>query len=134
LVQDGQQGHWPGPGADGAIKRPQYERARIGLYPVEEEIVRLQLETDHHPAIKRRFPARWLAVKLLEQDAEIETRLQDVAGCWSLPVLMSLYLALAILEDSVYMARAAFVMDRLMHALGLHGKSFLPMIVSFVRF
>ncbi|MEA2008025.1 MAG: ferrous iron transporter B, partial [Chloroflexota bacterium] len=47
------------------------------------------------------------------------------------PVMMSLYLALAILEDSGYMARAAFVMDKLMHALGLHGKSFLPMIVGF---
>jgi len=47
------------------------------------------------------------------------------------PVMMSLYLALAVLEDSGYMARAAFVMDRLMHALGLHGKSFLPMIVGF---
>ena len=48
-----------------------------------------------------------------------------------IPVMMSLYLALALLEDSGYMARAAFVMDRLMHALGLHGKSFLPMIVGF---
>lgn len=48
-----------------------------------------------------------------------------------IPVLMALYLALAVLEDSGYMARAAFVMDRLMHALGLHGKSFLPMIVGF---
>ena len=47
------------------------------------------------------------------------------------PVMMSLYFALAILEDSGYMARAAFVMDRVMHALGLHGKSFLPMIVGF---
>lgn len=47
------------------------------------------------------------------------------------PVLMSLYLALAVLEDSGYMARAAFVMDRLMHTLGLHGKSFLPMMVGF---
>lgn len=47
------------------------------------------------------------------------------------PVMMFLYLALAILEDSGYMARAAFVMDRLMHALGLHGKSFLPMLVGF---
>ncbi len=47
------------------------------------------------------------------------------------PVLMSLYLALAILEDSGYMARAAFVMDRLMSVLGLHGKSFLPLIVGF---
>ena len=47
------------------------------------------------------------------------------------PVLMFLYLALAVLEDSGYMARAAFVMDRLMHTLGLHGKSFLPMLVGF---
>lgn len=47
------------------------------------------------------------------------------------PVLMSLYLGLALLEDSGYMARAAFVMDRLMNRLGLHGKSFLPMIVGF---
>jgi len=48
-----------------------------------------------------------------------------------LPVLLFLYLFLALLEDSGYMARAAFVMDRLMHALGLHGKSFLPMIIGF---
>jgi ferrous iron transport protein B len=47
------------------------------------------------------------------------------------PVLMALYLALGLLEDSGYMARAAFVMDRLMRLLGLHGKSFLPMIVGF---
>jgi ferrous iron transport protein B len=47
------------------------------------------------------------------------------------PVLVSLYTVLAILEDSGYMARAAFVMDRLMNTLGLHGKSFLPMLVGF---
>lgn len=47
------------------------------------------------------------------------------------PVLLALYFALALLEDSGYMARAAFVMDRLMRTLGLHGKSFLPMIVGF---
>ncbi|PID86033.1 MAG: ferrous iron transport protein B [Chloroflexi bacterium] len=47
------------------------------------------------------------------------------------PVLLSLYLALAVLEDSGYMARAAFVMDRVMRWMGLHGKSFLPMIVGF---
>jgi len=47
------------------------------------------------------------------------------------PVMAFLYIALAILEDSGYMARAAFVMDRIMHVLGLHGKSFLPMIVGF---
>ena len=47
------------------------------------------------------------------------------------PVLMSLYLALALLEDSGYMARAAFVMDSLMTRIGLHGKSFLPLMVGF---
>jgi ferrous iron transport protein B len=47
------------------------------------------------------------------------------------PVLMSLYLALAVLEDSGYMARAAFVMDSLMSRIGLHGKSFLPLMVGF---
>ena len=47
------------------------------------------------------------------------------------PVLMALYLALGLLEDSGYMARAAFVMDRIMRRLGLHGKSFLPMLVGF---
>lgn len=47
------------------------------------------------------------------------------------PVLTALYLGLGVLEDSGYMARAAFVVDRLMHTLGLHGKSFLPMIVGF---
>lgn len=48
-----------------------------------------------------------------------------------IPVLMALYLALGLLEDSGYMARAAFVMDRTMRRLGLQGKSFLPMLVGF---
>ncbi|MBI5670916.1 MAG: ferrous iron transport protein B [Chloroflexi bacterium] len=47
------------------------------------------------------------------------------------PVLFALYFAIAVLEDSGYMARAAFVMDRFMQKLGLHGKSFLPMLVGF---
>jgi len=47
------------------------------------------------------------------------------------PVMLALYFALALLEDSGYMARAAFVMDRFMHSLGLHGKSFMCMIVGF---
>ncbi len=47
------------------------------------------------------------------------------------PVLGFLYLALAILEDTGYMSRGAFVMDRVMSAIGLHGKSFLPMLVGF---
>ncbi len=47
------------------------------------------------------------------------------------PVLFFLYLAIALLEDSGYMARAAFVMDDFMQRLGLHGKSFLPMLIGF---
>ncbi|WP_337389770.1 Fe(2+) transporter permease subunit FeoB [Duodenibacillus massiliensis] len=48
-----------------------------------------------------------------------------------IPVIFFLYFFLAILEDSGYMARAAFVMDRLMRALGLPGKAFVPLIVGF---
>lgn len=48
-----------------------------------------------------------------------------------LPNIGILFLVLALLEDSGYMARAAFVMDRFMHALGLHGKSFIPMMMGF---
>jgi ferrous iron transport protein B len=47
-----------------------------------------------------------------------------------LPNIMLLFLAIAMLEDSGYMARAAFMMDRLMHKIGLHGKSFIPMLTG----
>lgn len=47
------------------------------------------------------------------------------------PGLLVMYFSLAFLEDSGYLARAAFVMDKAMSALGLHGKSFIPMILSF---
>ncbi|MBN2565496.1 MAG: ferrous iron transport protein B, partial [Candidatus Eisenbacteria bacterium] len=48
-----------------------------------------------------------------------------------LPNIVLLFVAIAILEDSGYMARAAFIMDRVMHKIGLHGKSFIPMIIGF---
>jgi len=48
-----------------------------------------------------------------------------------LPNIMFLFLGISILEDSGYMARAAFIMDRVMHLLGLHGKSFIPMLMGF---
>jgi len=48
-----------------------------------------------------------------------------------LPVLLIFFAFMAFLEDVGYMARAAFVMDRLMHLFGLHGKSFLPMCLGF---
>ncbi len=47
------------------------------------------------------------------------------------PIIAFLYLFLSLLEDSGYMARAAFVMDKLMRALGLPGKAFVPLIVGF---
>ena len=47
------------------------------------------------------------------------------------PGLLILYFFLALLEDSGYMSRAAFVMDRFMRIVGLHGKSFIPMILGF---
>jgi len=48
-----------------------------------------------------------------------------------LPNILLLFLAIAFLEDTGYMARAAFIMDRLMHKIGLHGKSFIPMLIGF---
>ncbi|HSL17049.1 MAG TPA: ferrous iron transport protein B [Methylomirabilota bacterium] len=48
-----------------------------------------------------------------------------------LPNIVLLFLAISLLEDSGYMARAAFVMDRVMKTVGLHGKSFIPMLLGF---
>lgn len=81
---------------------------------------------------------------------------QAIAGCWPpgseswlksllvdgviggvggvivfLPNILLLFSAIALLEDTGYMARAAFIMDRVMHKIGLHGKSFIPMLVGF---
>ena len=48
-----------------------------------------------------------------------------------LPNIMILYLFISLMEDSGYMARAAFIVDKLMHRIGLHGKSFIPMVMGF---
>ena len=48
-----------------------------------------------------------------------------------LPILVIFFAVLALLEDTGYMARAAFVMDRFMHLMGLHGKSFMPLFLGF---
>src|SRR5262249_55936859 len=53
------------------------------------------------------------------------------AGIVFLPQICILFLFIAVLEDSGYMARAAFLMDRLMFAAGLHGKSFIPLLSSY---
>jgi ferrous iron transport protein B len=67
-------------------------------------------------------------LKLLITDGIIS----GVGGVVSfLPNILLLFAAIAILEDSGYMARAAFVTDRFMHKIGLHGKSFIPMLIGF---
>jgi ferrous iron transport protein B len=48
-----------------------------------------------------------------------------------LPNILILFFFISLLEDTGYMARAAFIMDRLMHKMGLHGKSFIPYIIGF---
>ncbi len=58
-----------------------------------------------------------------------------VAGIGSviifLPNILILFFCIALFEDTGYMARAAFLMDRIMHIIGLHGKSFIPMLMGF---
>lgn len=48
-----------------------------------------------------------------------------------LPNILILYFCISLMEDSGYMARAAFIMDKIMHKMGLHGKSFIPLIMGF---
>lgn len=48
-----------------------------------------------------------------------------------LPNILILYAFISFMEDSGYMARAAFIMDKLMHKMGLHGKSFIPLVMGF---
>ena len=48
-----------------------------------------------------------------------------------LPNILILYMFISFMEDSGYMARAAFIMDKIMHKMGLHGKSFIPLVMGF---
>lgn len=83
--------------------------------------------------------ARWIAALLTLTNAPswVHSLAVDgvVAGVGGVlvfvPGLLILYFFLALLEDSGYMSRAAFVMDRFMRVVGLHGKSFIPMILGF---
>jgi ferrous iron transport protein B len=69
-------------------------------------------------------------------DGLVQSLLADgiVAGVGNvivfLPLVVLLFLAIAFLEDTGYMARAAFVIDRVMHSIGLHGRSFIPMVLG----
>ncbi len=72
------------------------------------------------------MPAGWL------RDLMVEGVIGGVGAVATfLPNIMILFLGIALLEDTGYMARIAFIMDRVMHLFGLHGKSFIPMLTGF---
>ena len=81
----------------------------------------------------------WLGDKLTVTmpDGPLKAMLVDgvIGGVGSvivfLPQILILYFFISLMEDSGYMARAAFIMDKLMHKMGLHGKSFIPLIMGF---
>ena len=81
----------------------------------------------------------WLGDKISEgmNDGQLRAMLVDgvIGGVGSvivfLPQILILYFFISLMEDSGYMARAAFIMDKLMHKMGLHGKSFIPLIMGF---
>jgi ferrous iron transport protein B len=81
--------------------------------------------------------AAWVRAVLSNAPAWLVGLLADgvIAGAGMvvtfLPILIIFFAALAFLEDVGYMARAAYVMDRFMHMMGLHGKSFLPLFLGF---
>jgi len=81
----------------------------------------------------------WIGDEISETmpDGPLKAMLVDgvVGGVGSvivfLPQILILYFFISLMEDSGYMARAAFIMDKLMHKMGLHGKSFIPLIMGF---
>src|SRR4030067_3016699 len=81
--------------------------------------------------------AKWIEPALYGTPAWISGMLIDgvIAGAGTvltfLPILIIFFALIILLEDVGYMARAAFVMDRFMHIIGLHGKSFIPMFLGF---
>ena len=92
------------------------------------------------------YPMRWIEWVVTHFGAFVSSMMADgwlkdlvvdgiISGVGSvlvfLPNILILYMFISLLEDSGYMARAAFIMDRLMHKMGLHGKSFIPMIMGF---
>ena len=76
-------------------------------------------------------------VKEILPDGPLKAMIADgaIAGVGAvivfLPQILILYAFISFMEDSGYMARAAFIMDKLMHKMGLHGKSFIPLIMGF---
>lgn len=75
--------------------------------------------------------ARWMPDGILK-DLIADGIIGGVGGVIVfLPNILILYYCISFMEDSGYMARAAFIMDKLMHRIGLHGKSFIPLVMGF---
>lgn len=92
------------------------------------------------------YPMQWIdwlvakfgeGVAFLMPDGWLKDLLVDgvISGVGSvlvfLPNILILYFFISLMEDSGYMSRAAFIVDKLMHKIGLHGKSFIPMVMGF---
>ncbi len=92
------------------------------------------------------YPVGWIetviswfsmAIERIVPDGFIQDLLVDgiIAGVGSvivfLPNILILFFCIALFEDTGYMARSAFLMDKIMHLIGLHGKSFIPMLMGF---
>ena len=92
------------------------------------------------------YPMRWIEWLVTQFGEFVSTSMSDgwlkslvvdgiIGGVGSvlvfLPNILILYMFISLLEDSGYMSRTAFIMDRLMHKMGLHGKSFIPMVMGF---
>jgi ferrous iron transport protein B len=92
------------------------------------------------------YPMEWIETVIRMLSGFMETQLPDsmlkdllidgiIAGVGSvivfLPNILILFFCIALFEDTGYMSRAAFLMDKIMHLIGLHGKSFIPMLMGF---
>ena len=95
----------------------------VGAYPVEwlENIISFTGET-----IINYMPESWL------RDLLVDGIIGGVGGVLVfLPNILLLFLFISLMEDTGYMARVVFIIDRFMHKIGLHGRSFIPLIIGF---
>lgn len=96
---------------------------RLGQFPMEwiEQLVEFASD-----ALRSRMADSWF------KDLLVQGIIGGVGGVIVfLPNILLLYFFISIMEDTGYMARAVFIMDKFMHRIGLHGKSFIPMVMGF---
>jgi len=102
-------------------------------------IFKLTFTLGQYPAelLGRGFAALAVGVKAVIPAGHIQSLIVDgiiggVGGVFSfVPLIVLLFLCISILEDTGYMSRAAFLTDKLLHAFGLHGQSFMPLMLGF---